>query len=125
MSVFTAEENPKTHYFQGDMMLTHHQQHVLHALFNFASKKSDIENRAMIKDMARLWPGGKIPYAYAEDIGEIILNTVLTTRVKTVLLCTQSLKLQPVPVLFFIIHRRRREECCRQRDEALDGAYVC
>ena len=71
-TVFIAEENPKTHYFQGDMMLTHHQQQVLHALFNFAKKRSDIENRAMIKDMARLWPGGKVPYAYATDIGKII-----------------------------------------------------
>ena len=61
-------------------MLTHHQQKVLNNAFKYANKRSDIENRAMIKDMARLWSGGKIPYAYAADIGKIILKSkVITT----------------------------------------------
>lgn len=62
----------KKHYFQGDMMLTNRQRKVLDNAFKYASKRSDVENRAMIKDMARLWPEGKIPYAYAADIGEKI-----------------------------------------------------
>ncbi|XP_028414987.1 zinc metalloproteinase nas-10-like [Dendronephthya gigantea] len=65
-----AEENLKTHYFQGDMMLTHHQQTVMTNAFKFASQRSDIENRAMIKDVARLWPDGKVPYAFAADIDD-------------------------------------------------------
>ena len=68
---FLAEENIKAHYFQGDMMLTHHQNKILDNAFKYASKRSDLENRALIKDMARLWPEGKVPYAYAADIGKM------------------------------------------------------
>ena len=70
MSFVVAEANLKTHYFQGDMMLTGHQQKVLNNAFKYASKRNDIENRAMIKDIARLWSDGKIPFAYAADIGK-------------------------------------------------------
>lgn len=69
-SFFAAEENIKTHYFQGDMMLTDNQDKILNNAFKYASKRSDLENRALIKDMARLWPDAKVPYAYAADIGK-------------------------------------------------------
>ena len=55
-------------------MLTKHQKKVLHNAFMYANKRSDIENRAMIKDMARLWPEGKVPYAFAADIGNVMLT---------------------------------------------------
>lgn len=70
-SFFAAEENIKTHYFQGDMMLTDNQDKILNNAFKYASKRSDLENRALIKDMARLWPDAKVPYAYAADIGKM------------------------------------------------------
>ena len=65
----TAEENLKAHYFEGDIILTPRQQKVLHNAFKYAHKRSDAENRALIKDVSRLWPDGKVPYAYASDIG--------------------------------------------------------
>lgn len=51
-------------------MLTHRQHKVMENAFKYAAQRSDIENRAMIKDVARLWPGGKVPYVFASDIGE-------------------------------------------------------
>ena len=76
-SFFAAEENLKTHYFQGDMMLTNNQNKILNNAFKYASKRSDLENRALIKDMARLWPDAKVPYAYAADIGKMASTDVL------------------------------------------------
>ncbi|XP_046850753.1 nematocyst expressed protein 6-like [Xenia sp. Carnegie-2017] len=67
-TVAKAEENLKAHYFEGDIILTPRQQKVLHNAFKYAHKRSDAENRALIKDVSRLWPDGKVPYAYASDI---------------------------------------------------------
>ena len=52
-------------------MLTNNQNKILNNAFKYASKRSDLENRALIKDMARLWPDAKVPYAYAADIGKM------------------------------------------------------
>ena len=68
--LFLAEANLNKRFFQGDMMLTHGQQIILNKAFKLAEKRTDLENRAMIKDMARLWPGGVVLYTYASDLGK-------------------------------------------------------
>lgn len=69
-TIAKAEANLNTHYFQGDMMLTHRQQKILDKAFKFANVRTDIENRAMIKDMSRLWPDGQVAYTFKSDVDE-------------------------------------------------------
>lgn len=69
-TVAKAEANLNKNFFQGDMMLTRMQQKILDNAFKYANKRTDIENRAMLKDIARLWPSGKITFAFASDVDD-------------------------------------------------------
>ena len=51
-------------------MLTHGQQKVLNNAYKFAKRRTDIENRAIIKDIARLWPNGQVHYTFNSGVGK-------------------------------------------------------
>ena len=80
--VIAAEENLGMHYFQGDVLTTNDQKAKLNHMLD-TGLNSQLQSRALVKDVRRTWTNGIVPFVIKENVGWLILlSTFITCKSK-------------------------------------------